>query len=298
VNSNQAPIWSPITDHGSREAASMPQPPSGDLKPIDRLVEIMRILRSPEGCPWDHKQTLTTLKDHLVEESHEVLDAIDSGDRGKLCEELGDLLLQIVFQAQIASEERAFAFDDVARSIADKLVRRHPHVFGDTKVSGAEEVLKNWEQIKKSEKGDPPSQRGSGEARRPRSALEGIPKSLPALHKAHLIQQRAARVGFEWENAEGALDKLDEEVGEIREAVTGGDGKKIGEELGDLIFAAVNVSRFFGHNPEDLLHQTIAKFTRRFQHIEDTVHARGKSMSDCSLAELDSIWEEAKKNEG
>lgn len=264
----------------------MQPPPSEDLKPIDRLVEIMRILRSPEGCPWDHKQTLQTLKEHLVEESHEVLDAIDSNDRGRLCEELGDLLLQIVFQAQIAAEEKAFTFDDVARAITDKLVRRHPHVFADTKVSGAEEVLKNWEQIKKTEK--------SGS---PRSTLEGIPKSLPALHKAHLIQKRAARVGFDWENAAGALDKLDEEVVEIREAVAEGDEKKIGEELGDLIFAAVNVSRFFGHNPEDLLHQTIAKFTRRFQYIEEAVHARGRQMSDCTLAELEAIWEEAKAEE-
>jgi tetrapyrrole methylase family protein/MazG family protein len=254
--------------------------------PIERLVEIMRILRSPQGCPWDHKQTLLTLKEHLVEESHEVLDAIDSGDRAKLCDELGDLLLQVVFQAQVCTEEGAFTFDDVARAIGDKLVRRHPHVFGDVNVSGADEVLKNWEQIKKSEKGDTP-----------RSTLEGIPKSLPALHKAHLIQKRVARVGFDWENVDGALGKLDEEVGEVREAVATGDEGKIGEELGDVLFAAVNVSRFFGQNPEDLLHKTIAKFTRRFQVIEDRVHGMGKKLSDCTLAELDAIWEEAKRGE-
>ena len=246
----------------------------------------MRILRSPQGCPWDHKQTLQTLKEHLVEESHEVLDAIDSGDRKKLCDELGDLLLQVVFQSQVCSEEGAFTFDDVATAISDKLVRRHPHVFGDVKVSGADEVLKNWEQIKKDEKGD-----------RPRPTLDGIPKSLPALHKAHLVQKRVARVGFDWENVHGALGKLDEEVGEVREAVRSGDEKKIGEELGDVLFAAVNVSRFFGQNPEDLLHQTIAKFSRRFQFIEEKVHAQGKKLSDCSLAELDAIWEEAKSSE-
>ena len=275
----------------------MPKPPSADLKPIDRLVEIMRTLRSPEGCPWDHKQTLQTLKEHLVEESHEVLDAIDSNDRRKLCEELGDLLLQVVFQAQICAEEGSFTFDDVATSIVEKLIRRHPHVFGDTKVSGVDEVLKNWETIKKSEKGDPPSLGSSGVASAPRSTLEGIPKSLPALHKAQLVQKRAARVGFDWENAGGALDKLYEEVGEVREAVAGGDDRKIGEELGDLMFAAVNVSRFYGHNPEDLLHQTIAKFTRRFQVIEDTIHARGKKLSDCTLAELEAIWVDAKRGE-
>ena len=270
-------------------------PPPTHPKPIDRLVEIMRILRSPQGCPWDHKQTLQTLKEHLVEESHEVLDAIDSGDRKKLCDELGDLLLQVVFQAQVCSEEGAFAFDDVASAISDKLIRRHPHVFGDVHVSGADEVLKNWEQIKKGE--NPPSPGGSGVASVPRGTLEGIPKSLPALHKAHLVQKRVARVGFDWENVNGALGKLDEEVGEVREAVQSGDEKKIGEELGDVLFAAVNVSRFFGQNPEDLLHQTIAKFTRRFQFIEERVHAQGKKLADCSLAELDAIWEEAKRGE-
>ncbi len=246
----------------------------------------MRILRSPQGCPWDHKQTLQTLKEHLVEESHEVLDAIDGGDRKKLCDELGDLLLQVVFQAQICTEENAFTFDDVARAISDKLVRRHPHVFGDVQVSGADEVLKNWEQIKKDEK-----------AEGKRSTLEGIPKSLPALHKAHLVQKRVARVGFDWENVHGALNKLDEEVGEVREAVTTGDERQIGEELGDVLFAAVNVARFSNHNPEDLLHKTIEKFTRRFQFIEEKIHAQGKKLTDCTLAELDVIWEQAKADE-
>ena len=249
----------------------------------------MRILRGPGGCPWDHKQTFTTLKEHLVEESHEVLDAIDCGDRAKLRDELGDLLLQVVFQAQIGSEEKSFTFDDVATSIVEKLIRRHPHVFGDTQVSGADEVLKNWEQIKKTEKGAKGDQ--------PRGTLEGIPKSLPALHKAQLVQKRVARVGFDWENVDGALNKLEEEVAEVREAVGGGDDRKIGEELGDVLFAAVNVTRFFGKNPEDLLHQTIAKFGRRFQYIEDAVHARGKKLSDCSLAELDEFWEQAKRRE-
>ena len=261
-------------------------PPPAEWKPIDRLVEIMRILRSPDGCPWDHKQTLATLKEHLVEESHEVLDAIDSGDRAKLCEELGDLLLQVVFQAQLCREEGSFTFDDVATSIADKLVRRHPHVFSDTRVDGAEEVLRNWEAIKKKEKGD-----------QPRSTLDGIPKSLPALHKAQLVQKRVARVGFDWEKVDGALAKLEEEVGEVRTALQDGEEKKIGEELGDVLFAAVNISRFSGHNPEDLLHQTIARFTRRFQHVEDRAHAAGKPMTEFTLAELDVFWEEAKARE-
>ncbi len=268
------------------ENANRPAIPSTALKPIDRLVEIMRILRSPQGCPWDHKQTLVTLKEHLVEESHEVLDAIDSNDRRQLCEELGDLLLQVVFQAQIAAEEKAFTFDDVATGIVEKLIRRHPHVFGSVQVSGAEEVLKNWEAIKKTEKSD-----------QPRATLEGIPKSLPALHKAHLMQKRVARVGFDWENVEGALAKLDEEVAEIREAVAGGETSQIREELGDLLFATVNVSRFFGQNAEELLEQTIKKFGRRFQALEDRVHEQGHKVSDLSLAQLDVIWEAVKDAE-
>jgi len=261
-------------------------PPPEDWKPIDRLVEIMRILRSPNGCPWDLKQSLQTLKVHLVEESHEVIDAIDSGDRQHLKEELGDLLLQVVFQAQLCKEEGAFAFDDVAAGITEKLIRRHPHVFGTVQVADADEVLKNWEAIKKTEKKD-----------KPRATLEGIPKSLPALHKADLVQKRAARVGFDWESVQGAIDKLSEEVGEVKEAIALNDEKAIGEELGDVLFAAVNVCRFSGHNPEDLLHKTIMKFTRRFEYVEKSVHAKGKQLSDCKLEELDVYWEEAKKEE-
>lgn len=268
------------------EPDSRPRPPSASLPPIVRLVRIMAILRSPQGCPWDHKQTLQTLKNHLVEESHEVLDAIDSGDRAKLCDELGDLLLQVVFQAQLCAEEGAFTFDDVANAIVEKLIRRHPHVFGDVSVNGADEVLRNWEEIKKTEKG--------GE---PRSALEGVPKSLPALHRAHLIQKRAARVGFDWKDAGGPLDKLDEEIAELREAARAGDEVRIRDELGDLLFSLVNVSRFLGHNPEETLHESVGKFTRRFQAIEDALLRDGKKMSDQTLAQLDEIWNRVKAAE-
>lgn len=268
------------------EPDSRPRPPPASMPPIVRLVCIMAILRSPQGCPWDHKQTLQTLKNHLVEESHEVLDAIDSGDRAKLCDELGDLLLQVVFQAQLCAEEGAFTFDDVANAIVEKLIRRHPHVFGDVSVHGADEVLRNWEEIKKTEKG--------GE---PRSALEGVPKSLPALHRAHLIQKRAARVGFDWKDAGGPLDKLDEEIAELREAARAGDEVRIRDELGDLLFSLVNVSRFLGHNPEETLHESVGKFTRRFQAIEDALLRDGKKMSDQTLAQLDEIWNRVKAAE-
>lgn len=268
------------------EPTQKPLPPPASLPPIVRLVQIMAILRSPQGCPWDHKQTLQTLKNHLVEESHEVLDAIDSGSREKLCDELGDLLLQVVFQSQLCAEENAFTFDDVANAIVEKLIRRHPHVFGGVTVSGADEVLKNWDEIKKTEKG--------GE---PRSTLEGVPKSLPALHRAHLIQKRAARAGFDWDSANGALEKLDEEIAEIRDAIATGDETKIRDELGDLLFSAVNVSRFLGHNPEEALHESIAKFSRRFQAVENEVSRTGKKMSGNTLAELDEIWNRVKAAE-
>lgn len=262
------------------------QPPPEDWKPIDRLVEIMRILRSPEGCPWDLRQTLSTLKEHLVEETHEVLDAIDSGDREQLKGELGDLLLQVVFQAQLCREEGAFTFDEVAAAITEKLIRRHPHVFGNLKVDSADEVLKNWEAIKRTEKAD-----------EPRSTLEGVPRSLPALHRAHLVQKRAARVGFDWDDVEGALGKLAEEIEEVREAMASTDDAAVGEELGDVLFAAVNICRFSGHNPEELLHRTVAKFSRRFGEVEKAVHEQGKQWSSCSMEELEAYWQQAKQRE-
>lgn len=246
----------------------------------------MRTLRSRNGCPWDREQNLETLKQHLIEESYEVVDAIESGDRSKLAEELGDVLLQVVFQSQIAREEGSFTFDDVARHITEKLIRRHPHVFGEVKVSGASEVLRNWENIKRSEKG-----------REPRSVVAGIPRHLPALHKAQQVQKRVARVGFDWDAVHQVVDKLDEEVREVKEAVASTSARRIKEEIGDLLFAVVNLSRFLGHSAEEALDQTISKFTRRFQAIERRLHAAGRKVTDCKLAELDAIWDDVKKAE-
>lgn len=258
--------------------------PGGE--PMPRLLALVRILRGPGGCPWDREQTLQSLRAHLIEEAHEVLDAIDSGDRSQLRDELGDLLLQIVFQSQICAEEGSFTFEDVARAIGDKLVRRHPHVFGNVQVRDADHALKNWEQIKKAERGGAP-----------RPTLAGIPRSLPALRRAHLMQERVARVGFDWDTIDGALDKLDEEVGEVREAVASGNAKAIREEIGDLLFAVVNVSRFLDQNAEEVLEETIRKFARRFEALEQRVHERGLKVSDLPLAELDKIWEEVKASE-
>ena len=246
----------------------------------------MRLLRAEGGCPWDREQTLETLKPYLLEESYEVLDAIDSKDRRLLEEELGDLLLQVVFQSQICAEEGSFAFDDVAAHIADKLVRRHPHVFGEVKVGDAKDVVRNWEAIKKDEKGDATL-----------SALDGVPKHFPALAKADKLQRKAARVGFDWDDVHDVVAKLDEELGEVKEALASGREDRVREELGDLLFAAVNLSRFLGHDAEIALNDTVNKFVRRFHAIEERVHADGRTVPDCTLAELDQIWNEIKAEE-
>ncbi len=262
------------------------QPPAESLRPIERLIEIMRILRSDRGCPWDREQSLATLRDHLIEETYEVADAMTGDDREAHCEELGDLLLQIVFQSQICAEEGAFTFDDVADAIVTKLIRRHPHVFGDVAADNADDVLKNWEAIKRQEKGDTP-----------RSAVDGVPRSLPALRRAHLLQKRVARVGFDWEDARGALEKLREELGEVEEAIDDKNADAIREEIGDLLFAAVNVSRSYGHNAEEVLERTIEKFSNRFQQLESIVHQEQRSLDTMTLAEMDEVWERVKAGE-
>jgi tetrapyrrole methylase family protein / MazG family protein len=275
-----------VTARAQKPVSASPSRQSDSEKPIDRLLDLMRTLRSDKGCPWDREQNLQTLKQYLVEESYEVLDAIDSGNRSRLVDELGDLLLQVVFQAQICSEEGSFTFDDVANAISEKLIRRHPHVFGKVKVSGSAEVLKNWEKIKRTEK--------DGE---PRSAVAGIPRHLPALHKAQQVQKKAARVGFDWEAVHQVIEKLDEEVGEVKQAMASKNSRHIREEIGDLLFAVVNLSRFLGHNAEEALDETVAKFIRRFQGIEKRLHALGRKMTDCRLDELDAIWNEIKTEE-
>lgn len=255
--------------------------------PIDRLLEIMRRLRGPDGCPWDREQTLDSLKSNLIEETYEVVDAMESGDRAALCGELGDLLLQVVFQAQICTEEGRFTFDDVVTGIADKLVRRHPHVFGDVQADTSVEVLRNWEKIKKTEKS----------SANPRSLVEGIPRHLPALAKANLVQKRVARAGFEWKEVGGVVDKLDEELAEVKEAMAQKDAVAIREELGDLMFSVVNLSRYLGHEPEELLNENIDKFMRRFQSLENRLHAEGRELEACSPAELEAVWVAVKKEE-
>lgn len=255
---------------------------------IERLLGVMRKLRAPDGCPWDREQTLESLKSDLIEEAYEVIDAIESGNVSHLEEELGDLLLQVVFQSQICEEDGHFEFSDVATAIADKLERRHPHVFGEVQVSGSGEVLQNWDAIKKSEK---------QEGDKPASIVSGIPKHLPALQKAHQVQKRAARAGFDWEHIDDVLDKLHEEIAEVKEAISRNHEEDIRTELGDLLFSVVNVSRYLGHNPEELLNHNIKKFVRRFQQVEAQVHASGREFKEFTLEELDTFWDEAKRKE-
>ncbi|MEI6892611.1 MAG: nucleoside triphosphate pyrophosphohydrolase [Pontiella sp.] len=255
---------------------------------MERLLEVMRTLRAPEGCPWDIKQTHESLKSDLIEEAYEVIDAIESGEPSELEEELGDLLLQVVFHSQISDEAGEFAFDRVADGITDKLIRRHPHVFGEVNVADADEVLQNWDAIKKTEK------QGEGEA--PKSIVAGIPRHLPALQKAHQVQKRAARAGFDWDHIDDVFAKLHEEIDEVKDAIQREHEADIRDELGDLLFSVVNVSRYLGHNPEELLNQNIKKFIARFQYVEAQVHASGKAFKEFSLTELDLFWDQAKAN--
>ena len=258
--------------------------------PVDgvvRLIDVMRRLRAPGGCPWDREQTLQTLKPCLLEETYELLEAMDSDDLALHVEELGDVLLQVVFQCAIREEEGLFSFDQVAASLADKLVHRHPHVFGVVSVTSSGEVLRNWEAIKQTEKGKRPD----------RSAIDGVPAVLPVLLKAQRTQSKAARVGFDWKDATGATDKIEEELGELREAVAAGDKAKMSDEMGDLLFSVVNYCRFVDVDAESALEGTNKKFSRRFREVERRVREQGKTLKQCTLAEMDAIWDAVKAEE-
>jgi tetrapyrrole methylase family protein/MazG family protein len=250
-------------------------------KNITRLLRIMARLRGPKGCPWDREQTHQSIRHNLIEECYEALDAMDDNNMTEFRDELGDLLLQVVFHAQMASEAREFDFDSVAKSIADKLVRRHPHVFGKKRADTSVEVLKQWEAIKKQEKNA-------------HSIVAEIPRSLPALLKADKVQRKVARVGFDWKRVDDVVAKVEEELSELKAALASGDRRQFEEELGDLLFTAVNLARFEGFHAEELLNRTIHKFVKRFQQIERAVHKSGRRLEDCTLDELDALWVSAK----
>ena len=256
---------------------------------VARLVGVMRRLLAPDGCPWDREQTFETLRKYTLEEACEVIDAIDAGDRTLLREELGDLLLQIVFQAELARREGSFGLDDVVAGIVDKLVHRHPHVFGHMTAKDADEVLRNWEKLKAKEKGE-------------RGILGGVPRSMPALTRAQRIGEKVARVGFDWEDARGSRAKVAEEMGELDRAIASGDAAAVEEELGDALFALVNLARHVKVDAEGALRRTIDKFTKRFAHVEKRVREEhggwgeaGGGEQHLPLEVLDRYWEEAKR---
>jgi MazG family protein len=252
---------------------------------LERLLAIMERLRGPDGCPWDREQTLRTLRPYVLEETYEVLEAIDAGDPREHCEELGDLLLQIVFQAQLASEEKQFDFADVAEAISNKLVSRHPHVFGDAQVKDAEGVLRQWAALKREEK----KAKGGGA-----SVLEGVPREMPALARADRLTEKASRIGFDWPDAAGARAKVDEELGELDEAIADGDRAAIEHELGDALFALANLARKLSVAPEEALRGTVARFIERFQHVERGLVQAGVPHGQATLSQMDELWNEAK----
>lgn len=258
-----------------------------DTPEFDRLLAVIRRLRAPGGCPWDREQTEASMAPHLLEETFEAVDAIRAGDADASCEELGDVLMNVLMIAQIAAEAGRFGSEDVARTIADKLIRRHPHVFGDVQARDSEQVLRNWERIKQTE-------RDKAESSEPAGLLDGLPADLPALLLAFRLGEKAGRVGFDWPDPSGPRAKLDEELRELDDALAQSDAKAIEAELGDLLFSVANLARHHGVNPEMALRDTAIRFRRRFAHVERTLGSRLRS---APLEEKEQAWSEAKERE-
>ena len=258
-------------------------PSLGEGTSFEAFAEIVAHLRAPDGCPWDKEQTHQTLRKHLLEESYEALSAIDANDVDGMREEFGDLLLQIVLNAQIASETRDFSMHEIVKGIYDKIVRRHPHVFGDVKLDGVDGVLQNWEKLKEKERGGKKVDKG---------LLDGVPSILPALNQAQEYQDRAARVGFDWPEIEDVLDKVREEIEEIKQAQ---NLEEVTAELGDLFFVLVNLARWRKVDAESALREANLKFKKRFGYVEKSAKAQGRNLSDMTLEEMDAFWNEAKK---
>jgi len=250
---------------------------------MDHLQNIVAKLRSPEGCPWDKEQTHQSIRNLLLEECYEVLEAIDSSDDSHLREELGDVLLHVVFHAQLARERDAFSLNDVADAVCEKLIRRHPHVFGDATCKDSEDVLRSWEKLKRAEK---PQRKG---------ALDGVPKILPALMRAKELQKKAAKSGFDWDDPKGVVHKTREELDELAEALETGTRGEVGEELGDLFFCLVNLARHLDFDAEQLCQATNEKFLARYRYMESALAEKGSSPKEASLEEMESYWQEAKQ---
>jgi tetrapyrrole methylase family protein/MazG family protein len=261
-----------------------PLPKERRRKTFADLVEVMSRLRGDGGCPWDREQNHQTLKKYLIEECYETIEAIDQDDMDALCEELGDVLLQVVFHAQLEAEEGTFTIGDVIQQVVEKLIRRHPHVFGDLQVADSADVLRNWEKIKQAEKANGQSE----------SILDSVPSSLPALMQAMEISKRAMRIGFDWERLEDVLAKVEEETCELRQAIAADRAEEIFEEIGDLLFTIVNVARWQKVDPEEALRQMLRRFTTRFRYIEQQAAEQGRSLTEMTLEKMDALWEEAK----
>jgi MazG family protein len=272
----------------------MEQPPSPDTGLLFRdFVQLIARLRAPGGCPWDREQTHETVKPMTIEEAYEVAEAIDEGDDAGLAGELGDLLLQVVFHAEMARERGAFDIDAVVKGVRDKMVRRHPHVFGEETAGSAGEVLRNWEAHKKAERV------AAGKDEASASLLDGVSRGLPAVMEAFQMTTKAGRVGFDWPDAASILPKLDEEVGELRAALAASPAEpdQVRDEIGDVLFVVVNLARRLGVDPESALKGSNRKFRRRFKHVEDGLKARGRTPAESNLSEMDALWDEAKAGE-
>jgi MazG family protein len=268
---------------------------------FEKLVAVQARLRAPKGCPWDREQTHQTLRTYLIEEAYEVLDALENGNDAKFAEEMGDLLLQIVFHSQIATEEKRFTVSDVIREIHDKMIRRHPHVFGATRAKDSAEVLRNWEQIKAEERRSNDKQAqtdGEGTPAKETSLLDGVSPGLPATLQGFQLTRKAARIGFDWENVAGVFEKLNEETGEVTNALRANDPKKVEEELGDLLFAAINLARFLKVDPEIALSRANAKFSQRFRAMERLARGRGREFKELPREEMEALWDATKRLEG
>src|SRR5204863_6611045 len=266
---------------------------------FEKLVAVQARLRAANGCPWDREQTHRSLRTYLIEEAYEVLEALESGNDAKFAEEMGDLLLQIVFHSQIAREEGRFTVADVIREIHDKMIRRHPHVFGETRAKDSAEVLRNWEQIKAEERRSNKEQAGGGGSQtEPPSLLDGVSRALPATLEGFQLTRKASRIGFDWDDAEGIFEKMQEESEELKKALGDQDQPKIEEELGDLLFATVNLSRFLKIDPEIALKKANAKFSRRFRAMERLARKNGREFKDLPREEMEAFWDAAKKSEG
>jgi MazG family protein len=276
--------------NGAKNGSVEGRAQNGGRRFFDEAVALLERLRGPGGCPWDREQKMTDLRAYITEEAYELADAISRGDMNEIREEAGDLLLQILFVSSLAKEENAFGIEEVAQTLCEKLIRRHPHVFASAEAKDSEQALRGWERVKREERED---------KKEDVSVLAGIPKGLPPLLKAHRIQGKAAHVGFDWPkgDTERLFGKLDEEMAELREAAAGGNPSDVEDELGDLLFMAVNVSRHLNIDPDAALSGACGKFSARFRKVERDAAARGLRLNDCSPAELDALWNQAKRDE-